>query len=109
MTSITRVTSFPLILTLIAASCAALASATEVPRNGDNNEGSRASSKENHAKWTTLNGQAPLVIAHRGASAYFPEETLEAYRLAIAIGVDVIEPDLVVTKDGVLVARHGGP
>ena len=48
----------------------------------------------------------PLVIAHRGASAYFPEETLEAYRLAIAMGVDVIEPDIVMTKDGVLIARH---
>jgi glycerophosphoryl diester phosphodiesterase len=46
------------------------------------------------------------VIAHRGASGYFPEETIEAYRLAIAMGVDVIEPDLVVSKDGVLVARH---
>jgi glycerophosphoryl diester phosphodiesterase len=54
----------------------------------------------------TLDGQAPLVIAHRGASAYYPEETLEAYALAIAMGVDVIEPDIVVTKDGVLIARH---
>ncbi|MBI3229202.1 MAG: glycerophosphodiester phosphodiesterase [Burkholderiales bacterium] len=54
----------------------------------------------------TLDGKAPLVLAHRGASAYFPEETLEAYTLAIAMGVDVIEPDLVLTKDGVLVARH---
>jgi len=58
------------------------------------------------ARFDTLNGRQPLVIAHRGASAYFPEETLEAYRLAIAMGVDVIEPDLVVSKDGVLVARH---
>lgn len=56
--------------------------------------------------WSTLDGKAPLVIAHRGASAYFPEETLEAYRLAIAMGVDVIEPDIVLTKDGVLIARH---
>jgi glycerophosphoryl diester phosphodiesterase len=54
----------------------------------------------------TLDGRPPLVIAHRGASGYFPEETIEAYRLAIAMGADVIEPDLVVTKDGVLVARH---
>src|SRR5262245_24895693 len=57
-------------------------------------------------RWKTLSGKAPLVIAHRGASTYFPEETLEAYRLAIAMGVDVIEPDIVVTKDGVLIARH---
>src|SRR5256886_15871919 len=54
----------------------------------------------------TLDGRRPLVIAHRGASAYFPEETLEAYRLAIAMGVDVIEPDLVMSKDGVLIVRH---
>jgi glycerophosphoryl diester phosphodiesterase len=48
----------------------------------------------------------PLVIAHRGASGYRPEHTLEAYRLAIALGADLVEPDLVVTADGVLVARH---
>lgn len=47
-----------------------------------------------------------LVIAHRGASGYRPEHTLEAYRLAIRQGADFIEPDLVATKDGVLVARH---
>ena len=56
--------------------------------------------------WNTLNGQAPLVIGHRGASGYVPEHTLESYRLAIALGADVIEPDLVSTKDGVLIARH---
>ncbi len=48
----------------------------------------------------------PLVIAHRGASGYRPEHTLEGYALAIALGADYIEPDLVSTKDGVLVARH---
>jgi glycerophosphoryl diester phosphodiesterase len=48
----------------------------------------------------------PLIIAHRGASADRPEHTLMAYRLAIAQGADVIEPDLVATKDGHLVARH---
>jgi glycerophosphoryl diester phosphodiesterase len=48
----------------------------------------------------------PLVIAHRGASGHRPEETLEAYRLAIEMGTDFIEPDLVSTKDGVLIARH---
>ena len=56
--------------------------------------------------WNTLNGQAPLVIGHRGASGYLPEHTLESYKLAIALGADVIEPDLVSTKDGVLIARH---
>ena len=48
----------------------------------------------------------PIVIAHRGASGERPEHTLAAYDLAIAQGADVIEPDLVPTKDGVLVARH---
>ena len=54
----------------------------------------------------TLNGQEPLVIAHRGASGLLPEHTLEAYATAIAQGADFIEPDLVSTKDGVLIARH---
>ncbi len=48
----------------------------------------------------------PVVIAHRGASAYRPEHTMAAYRLAIAQGADFIEPDLVMTRDGVLVCRH---
>lgn len=48
----------------------------------------------------------PIVIAHRGASGERPEHTMAAYRLAIAQGADYIEPDLVPTKDGVLVARH---
>ena len=48
----------------------------------------------------------PLVIAHRGASGERPEHTIAAYELAIAQGADVIEPDLVPTRDGVLVARH---
>jgi glycerophosphoryl diester phosphodiesterase len=49
---------------------------------------------------------SPLVIGHRGASGYLPEHTLEAYALAIEIGADYVEPDLVVTKDGHLIARH---
>lgn len=48
----------------------------------------------------------PLVFGHRGASGYRPEHTLASYRLAIRMGADYIEPDLVSTKDGVLVARH---
>ena len=48
----------------------------------------------------------PLVVAHRGASGYRPEHTLAAYELAAAMGADYIEPDLVMTKDGVLVDRH---
>ncbi len=51
-------------------------------------------------------GDTPIVIAHRGASGYLPEHTLAAYQLGIEQGADFIEPDLVLTKDGVLVARH---
>ncbi|MGL5080509.1 MAG: glycerophosphodiester phosphodiesterase family protein, partial [Microcoleaceae cyanobacterium] len=54
----------------------------------------------------TLNGQDPLVLGHRGASGSRPEHTLEAYKLAIEQGADFIEPDLVSTKDGILIARH---
>jgi glycerophosphoryl diester phosphodiesterase len=49
---------------------------------------------------------SPIIIAHRGASGYRPEHTLQAYELAIVQGADYIEPDLVATKDGILVARH---
>lgn len=54
----------------------------------------------------TTHHQAITVFAHRGASGYRPEHTLAAYALAIRLGADYIEPDLVSTKDGVLVARH---
>ncbi|MDC7706533.1 glycerophosphodiester phosphodiesterase [Vogesella indigofera] len=54
----------------------------------------------------TLDGKPPLVVAHRGASGYLPDHTLEGYAKAIALGADYIEPDLVSTKDGVLIARH---
>jgi glycerophosphoryl diester phosphodiesterase len=57
-------------------------------------------------QFKTLDGKPPLVIGHRGASGYLPEHTLEAYKLAIEQGADVIEPDLVMTKDGYLIARH---
>ncbi|MDP2834920.1 MAG: glycerophosphodiester phosphodiesterase family protein [Pseudomonadota bacterium] len=56
--------------------------------------------------WNTLNGQAPIVIGHRGASGYLPEHTLESYAKAIAQGANYIEPDLVMTRDGVFIARH---
>ncbi|MGE0161368.1 MAG: glycerophosphodiester phosphodiesterase family protein [Gemmatimonadales bacterium] len=51
-------------------------------------------------------GTAPLLIAHRGASAYAPEHTMPAYRLALEQGADFIEPDLQVTRDGQLIALH---
>ncbi|PKP97963.1 MAG: glycerophosphodiester phosphodiesterase [Alphaproteobacteria bacterium HGW-Alphaproteobacteria-13] len=61
---------------------------------------------EEAAVQPTLDGKPPIVIAHRGASGERPEHTLASYRLAIEQGADFIEPDLVLTKDGVLVARH---
>jgi len=53
-----------------------------------------------------LDGAAPLVLAHRGASGYMPEHTLAGYELAVKLGADYIEPDLQLSKDGVLVAMH---
>ena len=60
----------------------------------------------NTPKFNTLDGKPPIVIGHRGASGERPEHTLASYKLAIDRGADFIEPDLVVTKDGVLIARH---
>ncbi|PAX54907.1 phytase [Brunnivagina elsteri] len=57
-------------------------------------------------EFATLDKNAPIVIGHRGASGSRPEHTLQSYKLAIADGADFIEPDLVATKDGILVARH---
>lgn len=56
--------------------------------------------------WSTLDGQPPLVIAHRGASGLRPEHSQAAYQLALEQGADVIEPDLVMSSDGVLIVRH---
>ncbi len=56
--------------------------------------------------YPTLDGSKPLVIGHRGAAGYLPDHTLEGYRRAIEMGADFIEPDLVATRDGVLIARH---
>ncbi len=50
--------------------------------------------------------EKPIVIAHRGASGYMPEHTLAAYATAMLQGADFVEPDLVMTKDGELIARH---
>ncbi|KRF18906.1 glycerophosphodiester phosphodiesterase [Nocardioides sp. Soil797] len=74
---------------------AAEPSTAPVQRNQSSNE---------HAKGHRAN--EPLIVGHRGASGYRPEHTLASYRLAIRLGVDYVEPDLVSTKDGVLVARH---
>ena len=58
-------------------------------------------------RYTDAKGMpSPLVVAHRGASGYRPEHTIAAYELAVQMGADYIEPDLVMTKDGQLVDRH---
>ncbi len=58
----------------------------------------------------TITGSAQYskktLVAHRGASAYAPEHTLAAYKLAIEMGADYVEQDLAVTKDGVLICLH---
>lgn len=58
------------------------------------------------AIWNTLDKQPPRIIAHRGASGYLPEHSATGYRLAMEQGADVIEPDLVVSRDGVLYVHH---
>ncbi len=74
---------------LAAAFCAALIPPVQADRGRDGDESRR-----------------PLVIGHRGAHGYLPAHTLEGYALAIELGADYIEPDLVATKDGHLIARH---
>ena len=59
-----------------------------------------------HSGLLTLEGNPPLVVAHRGSAGDAPEETIAAYTRAIKIGASVLELDLVSTKDGVLIARH---
>ncbi len=65
---------------------------------------SQRASAHDHAR--ARGDNAPLVIGHRGAAGYLPDHTLEGYALAIAMGADYVEPDLVATKDGHLIARH---
>jgi glycerophosphoryl diester phosphodiesterase len=65
-----------------------------------------ALSKKKHKQHGPKRENSPLVIGHRGASGFVPEHTLQSYRLAIKLGADYVEPDLVATKDGVLIARH---
>ncbi len=68
--------------------------------------GNHAAFHKMASQYPTLDGAPPLVIGHRGASGYLPEHTLASYKKAIELGADFIEPDLVVTQDGELVARH---
>ena len=74
--------------------CVLLGAAALTACNSDDNDSSTATTSK------------PLVIGHRGASGYLPEHTLESYQKAIDMGADFIEPDLVATQDGFLIARH---
>lgn len=65
-----------------------------------------ASASASAPRGATLDGRPPIVIGHRGAAGHRPEHTLAGYALAIAQGADFIEPDLVLSRDGVLLARH---
>ena len=65
-----------------------------------------ACGNERIAAMKSPDSKHPIIIAHRGASGERPEHTLASYTLAIEQGADFIEPDLVMTKDGVLVSRH---
>ena len=68
--------------------------------------GPSAATTTTHAAHHSANAKRPLVIGHRGAAGYRPEHTLSSYALAARMGADYVEPDLVSTKDHVLVARH---
>ena len=88
-----------------AATALTLAPTTSSHRGDSHPSGDRVHGRD--ARYTSSAGMpSPLVVAHRGASGYRPEHTLAAYELAVAMGADYIEPDLVATKDGVLVDRH---
>jgi glycerophosphoryl diester phosphodiesterase len=69
-------------------------------------QASNAAQRNNYEHPGVKKTRIPILIAHRGASGYLPEHTLQGYALAIELGADYIEPDLVSTKDGVLIARH---
>lgn len=71
-----------------------------------NNDDNSNNVDSQSSKYPTLSGENPLIVAHRGASGYLPEHTIASYTKAIELGADFIEPDLVMTSDGVLVVRH---
>lgn len=89
---------------LIALSASLLATATLLAACGDDQQTPLTATSRQ--PFLTLSGQQPLILAHRGASGLRPEHTVEGYALAIQQGADFVEPDLVLTKDGVMIARH---
>jgi len=97
LTSFRRLTT---VATVVAA--AAVPTVTLAMSGTPGTSGAAAIASDSRA-WVMPN---PLVIGHRGASGYLPDHTLASYGLAVELGADCIEPDLVSTSDGVLVARH---
>jgi glycerophosphoryl diester phosphodiesterase len=91
---------------LSAAGCDSAVEPGTAPSSARATSTARASSTARATSTDEALAPTPLVIAHRGASGYRPEHTLAAYELAVQMGADYIEPDLVMTKDGVLVDRH---
>ena len=89
----------------VAALIAPLALSTLISAPAQAAASDRSTDAPTTAPTTTAATSTPIVIGHRGASGYRPEHTLASYRLAIRMGADYIEPDLVSTKDHVLVAR----
>ena len=90
---------------LLCASLLALGLAAPGAALADNEKGKGVTKGESERHASRF--PAPLVIGHRGGgSGYLPEHTLEAYALGIELGADFVEPDLVATKDGHLIARH---
>ena len=81
MPSIQRITFLSVAIAAITISLATAAFAAQTDADTANDASALHGSKDEASKFETLDGRPPLVIAHRGASAYFPEETLEAYRL----------------------------
>ena len=96
-------------LVILAAACLAACTTPNQSQPANTLAGSEGATEVALAASTrapTLHGDKPIVIAHRGASGLYPEHTAAAYEAAIAQGADFIEPDLVVTSDGVLIVRH---
>ncbi|WP_166351957.1 glycerophosphodiester phosphodiesterase [Phytoactinopolyspora limicola] len=89
----------------VIAGAAVIALAAPLANTGTDPASAAVTSKQASSSGAAMDVR-PIVFAHRGASGYRPEHTLEAYEFAIQMGSDGIEPDLVSTKDGVLVARH---
>ncbi|WP_300395842.1 glycerophosphodiester phosphodiesterase family protein [Henriciella sp.] len=89
---------------IVIASLAMMACAAPTPT--DSQIAGPSSTETKTMGFSTLTGEPPIIIAHRGASGLYPEHTAKAYLAAMEQGADFIEPDLAMTKDGILIASH---